>query len=115
MLTLFNRQNSPHGKQAESMMKMSRNRLGYTAAVLIVVGYAVVTLSGPKGLPALLAKRQQIEQLEKRNAMLAQENERLREHIQRLADNPAQQELEIRQRLKLVHPDEKVYLLNNNK
>jgi cell division protein FtsB len=97
------------------MMKNSLKRLGYATAFLIVMGYAVVTLRGPKGIPALMAKRQQIEQLEKRNAMLAQQNERLREHIQRLADNPAQQELEIRQRLKLVRPGEKVYLLNNNK
>jgi cell division protein FtsB len=97
------------------MMKNSLKRLGYATAFLIVMGYAVVTLRGPKGIPALMAKRQQIEQLEKRNAMLAQQNERLREHIQRLTDNPAQQELEIRQRLKLVRPGEKVYLLNNNK
>lgn len=96
-------------------MKMSLNRLGYTAAFLAVMAYAVVILRGPKGIPALMARRQQIEQLEKRNAVLAQQNERLREHIQRLADNPAQQELEIRQRLKLVRPGEKVYLLNNGK
>ena len=94
---------------------MSLHRLGYTAAFLAVLGYAVVTLRGPKGIPGLMARRQQIEQLEKRNATLAQENERLREHIERLADNPAQQELEIRQRLKMVKPGEKVYLLNNNK
>jgi cell division protein FtsB len=97
------------------MMKNSLKRLGYATVFLIVMGYAVGTLRGPKGIPALMAKRQQIEQLEKRNAMLAQQNERLREHIQRLTDNPAQQELEIRQRLKLVRPGEKVYLLNNNK
>lgn len=96
-------------------MKNSLKRLGYATAFLIVTGYAVVTLRGPKGIPALMAKRQQIEQLEKRNAMLAQQNERLREHIQRLTDNPAQQELEIRQRLKLVRPGEKVYLFNNGK
>lgn len=96
-------------------MKISLKRLGYTAAFLAVMGYAVATLRGPKGLSGLVARRQQIDQLEKRNAMLAQENERLREHIQRLADNPDQQELEIRQRLKLVKPGEKVYLLNNNK
>jgi len=96
-------------------MKISLSRLGYTAAFLVVIAYAVITLRGPKGIPALMTRRQQIEQLEKRNAMLALENERLREHIQRLADNPSQQELEIRQRLKMVKPGEKVYLLNNNK
>ncbi|HLI84325.1 MAG TPA: septum formation initiator family protein [Bryobacteraceae bacterium] len=87
-------------------------RLGYIAAFVLVAAYAAVTLRGPRGLPGLLAKQQQIHALEKRNAVLAEENERMREHIGRLANNPAEQELEIRQRLKLVHPGEKVYLLN---
>jgi cell division protein FtsB len=87
-------------------------RLGYIAAFLIVISYAFIALRGPKGIPGLLAKRQQIRAMETRNALLAEENERMREHIERLANNPAEQELEIRQRLKLVHPGEKVYLLN---
>ena len=94
-------------------MKVSLARFGYLIAFLMVVSYAFFTLRGPKGVPALLQKQHQIEEIEKRNAALAQENERTREHIQRLSDNPAEQELEIRQRLKLVHPGEKVYILNN--
>ena len=94
-------------------MKVSLARFGYLIAFLMVVSYAFFTLRGPKGVPALLQKQHQIEEIEKRNASLAQENERTREHIQRLSDNPAEQELEIRQRLKLVHPGEKVYILNN--
>jgi cell division protein FtsB len=91
---------------------ISFSRLGYIAAFVIVVSYAFFALRGPKGIPGLLAKQQQIELMEKRNTALAEENERMRERIQRLASNPAEQELEIRQRLKLVHPGEKVYLLN---
>jgi len=79
--------------------------------LLAVVSYAFFTLRGPKGIPALLLKQRQIEEMEKGNTSLAQENERMREHIQRLSDNPADQELEIRQRLKLVHPGEKVYIV----
>ena len=79
---------------------------------MLVVSYAFFTLRGPKGIPALLEKRQQIDSLAKRNAALSLENERKREHIRKLADNPAQQELEIRQRLKLIHPEEKVYILS---
>ena len=94
-------------------MKVSLARFGYLIAFLMVVSYAFLTLRGPKGIPALLQKQHQVEEIEKRNAALAQENERTREHIQRLSDNPAEQELEIRQRLKLVHPGEKVYILNN--
>jgi cell division protein FtsB len=87
-------------------------RLAYIAALVILVSYAFVALRGPRGIPGLLAKRQQIRAMETRNALLAEENERMRERIDRLANNPAEQELEIRQRLKLVHPGEKVYLLN---
>jgi cell division protein FtsB len=92
-------------------MKFSLARLGYLIAFLAVVSYAFFTLRGPKGIPALLLKQRQIEEMERRNTSLAQENERMREHIQRLSDNPAEQELEIRQRLKLVHPGEKVYVV----
>jgi cell division protein FtsB len=93
-------------------MRFSIARFGYLIAFLAIVSYAFFTLRGPRGIPALIEKERQIQEMEKRNAGMAQENERLREHIQRLADNPDEQELEIRQRLKLVHPGEKVYILN---
>jgi len=93
-------------------VKHSSARFAYIVALMLVVSYAFFTLRGPKGIPALLEKRQQIDSLAKRNAALSLENERKREHIRKLADNPAQQELEIRQRLKLIHPEEKVYILS---
>jgi cell division protein FtsB len=100
--------------RGSSMTKSSYSfaRLGYIAAFLVVVTYAFIALRGPKGIPGLLAKQQQIRAMEKRNALLAEQNERMREHIERLANSPSEQELEIRERLKLVHPGEKVYLLN---
>ncbi len=93
-------------------MKFAQARYVYIFAFLVVAGYAIVTLRGPTGAPGLWEKRRQIEVMEKRNAALALENERKREHIRRLTNNPAEQELEIRQRLKLVRPDEKVYVLS---
>ena len=92
-------------------MKASLPRFAYAIAVLLVAGYAFFTLRGPKGLAALAERREQIRELEKRNEHLVKEIERKREHIRRLADNPAEQELEIRERLKLVHPNEKVYII----
>jgi cell division protein FtsB len=77
----------------------------------MVVSYAFFTLRGPKGIPGLLDRQHQIQEAEKRNASLAREIEQKREHIKRLADNPAEQEKEIRQRLKLVHPGEKIYIV----
>lgn len=91
-------------------MKAPFLRITYLITFVLVAGYAVITLRGPKGIPALIARQHQIEQAEKRNADLARENERLRERIHRVDSSPEQQELEIRERLKLVHPGEKVFI-----
>jgi len=82
-------------------------------AVLLIAGYAVVALGGPQGIPGLIEKRKQVQELEKRNAALAREIEQKRARIDRLRDNETDQELEIRQRLKLVKPDEKVFMLQD--
>jgi cell division protein FtsB len=79
-------------------------------AFTAVAGYAFFTLTGPHGVHALLEKRRLILEMQKRNASEAQKIERIKEHIKRLNDNPAEQELEIRDRLKLVRPDEKVFI-----
>ena len=92
-------------------MKAPLSRLAYVMVFLTVIGYAFFTLRGPKGIPGLLERQHQIQEAEKRNASLAREIEQKQEHIKRLADNPAEQEKEIRQRLKLVHPGEKVYIV----
>jgi cell division protein FtsB len=92
-------------------MKAPLGRLAYVMAFLMVVSYAFFTLRGPKGIPGLLERQHQIQEAEKRNASLAREIEQKRERIKRLADNPAEQEKEIRQRLKLVHPGEKIYIV----
>jgi cell division protein FtsB len=91
-------------------MKASFARIAYLAAFLAVLGYAFFTLRGPHGIPALLERQRQIQDMQQRNAKLDREIEQMREHIKRLTDNPAQQELEIRERLKLVKPGEKVYI-----
>jgi cell division protein FtsB len=91
-------------------MKVSLARYAYVFALLLVAGYAYVTLRGPKGVQALFDKQAQIRQMEKHNAELDKEIERRREHIKRLSDNPSAQELEIKDRLKFVHPNEKVFI-----
>lgn len=90
-------------------MKSSAAKLGYVVAVLVAASYAFVTLRG--GIPALIQKQGEIRTLEKQNADLAREIEFRRERIQRLREDESEQELEIRQRLKLVRPGEKVFIL----
>ena len=91
-------------------MKAPLLRILSVLGVALVASYAYIALRGPRGIPALLEKERQIRQMEQRNTGLAREIERQREHIKRLAENPAEQELEIRERLKLVHPGEKIFI-----
>lgn len=90
-------------------MRSSVARICYAAAVLVAAGYALITLRD--GVPALIAKQKEIRLLEKDNAGLAREIESRRDRIQRLKQDQSEQELEIRQRLKLVRPGEKVFIL----
>lgn len=96
-------------------MKSPLVRFAYLLVFLAVAGYAFVTLRGPGGIPGLLEKQRQIQELEKRNGDLHREIERKREHIKRLENDPAEQELEIRDRLKLVSPSDKVYITGQQK
>jgi cell division protein FtsB len=95
-------------------MKAPLARLAYSVAVLLVLGYAVITLRGPRGIAAFLDKQHQIQALEARNAGLAQQIERKRERIHRLASDPAAQDIEIRKSLRLVHPKDKVFILDQH-
>lgn len=90
-------------------MKAPLTRFAYVMVFLLVVTYAFFAF--PKGMHGWQEKQRQIQDMEKRNAVLAQEVERKKEHIKRLTDSPEDQELEIRKRLKLAHPDEKIYIL----
>jgi cell division protein FtsB len=89
-------------------MKEPLTRFAYVLVFLVTVGYAI--LAFPQGMRAWQDKQRQIQEMEKRNDGLARQVERQKEYINRLQNNPAAQELEIRKRLKLLHPEEKLYI-----
>jgi cell division protein FtsB len=91
-------------------MKSPTIRLAYGMALMMAVVYAFFTIRGPHGISAYVDKREQIREMEERNAALARENQLKREYIERLGESPAEQEIEIRRRLKLVKPNEKVFM-----
>ena|SRR5438445_10709207 len=91
-------------------MKSAVIRLAYSAALVMAVVYAFYTIRGPHGVSAWMEKRQEIRSMEESNTELARENQLKREYIERLRQNQAEQEMEIRKRLKLVKPNEKVFM-----
>ena len=91
-------------------MKHSALRIGYMLALMMAVTYAFVTMRGPHGIAAWMEKRQEIRQLEENNAILTRENQVRREYIDRLEKSHDEQELVIRERLKMVKPNDKVFM-----
>ena len=86
-------------------------RAGYAVVFGLIAVYGVVALRGPRGIPALLDKRREIQQLQEQNAATAAEIERRKERIQRLEHSGTEQEMEIRKQLKLLRPGETTFIL----
>ncbi|MDP9171805.1 MAG: septum formation initiator family protein [Acidobacteriota bacterium] len=96
-------------------MKISLVKAAYALVVLCGILYAFLVLRGPNGIPGLVAKRHQVHEYELANQQLHREIEQKQGRIERLRGNPAEQEMEIRQRLKLAKPGETIYILDEKK
>jgi cell division protein FtsB len=96
-------------------MKISFLRVAYALIVLCGIAYAFVELRGPNGIHGMLDKRQQVRRLETENEQLQKEIEQKQDRIKRLQSDPREQEIEIRQRLKLASPNEKIFIIDENK
>lgn len=92
-------------------MKSLLRKSGYIGVFAVIASYALITLRGPQGVPALLERRRQVRELQEINASLMAENQQKRERIERLKSSKAEQELEIRDRLKLAKPGETQFIL----
>lgn len=85
-------------------------KFGVVTVVALSSAYVYVALRGPQGIPALQTKWQEIRNLQQRNADLVREINAREDRIRRLRESPAEQELEIRKRLKMVRPGETVFI-----
>jgi cell division protein FtsB len=91
-------------------MKALLTRFAYVIAILVVVSCAYATLRGPRGISAWLERKRQIQTLEKRNSDLNKDIERARERIDRITNDPAEQERAARDGLNYVDKHDKVYV-----
>ena len=86
-------------------------KTGFVTAAAVLAAYAFIAFRGPQGVSALAEKRSQIRQLQEQNADLGREIQLKRDRINRLKFSQAEQELEIRKRLKLQRPGEMDFVL----
>lgn len=96
-------------------MKISAVKAVYALIVLCGILYAFIVLRGPNGIPAMFEKRRLVREYEVSNQELQREIEQKQQRIRRLESDPAEQELEIRQRMKLAKPGDKIYILGESK
>ena len=92
-------------------IRNSARRLILWIVVLLVGAFGYKTLKGPQGIPALRDRWNEIRTMEEQNAALQRENEYRRDRIKKLEKNSAEQELEIRRKLKLLRPGETSFIL----
>jgi cell division protein FtsB len=85
-------------------MRSLWKKLGWLAVFSMLAVYIVLVSTGPRGLPALRQKQQQIFEMRQHVADLVRENERRRERIRLLQEDREEQELRIRERLRLRKP-----------
>ncbi|HUP03463.1 MAG TPA: septum formation initiator family protein [Bryobacteraceae bacterium] len=96
-------------------MKERLARFAYVAAIVLVAIYAVATLTGPQGIQALYAKEREIQAQQKRNKALEADVARTQKRIDEIKSDPSAQERVVEERLNLVHPGDKVFLLPDDK
>ena len=84
-------------------------RLGLVLVLTAFGVYAAVNLTGPQGVSALFGKWNELEKLQRENAALAGKLEERKEKLRILQGSAAQQELEIRRKLKRLKKGETIY------
>jgi cell division protein FtsB len=95
-------------------MRVSGVKVVYAMVLLSGVMYAFVALRGPNGISGMMEKQRLVGQYEKDNEQLQREIAAKQERIRLLQSDPRAQEVEIRQRLKLAAPGEKVYIIDEH-
>jgi cell division protein FtsB len=94
--------------------RAARTRRIVRVLVLVFSGLIVVdALVGERGLLAMLRARNEQQQLAGRISRIRAENERLREEMRRLNDDPYAIEEIARRELGLIRPGEKVFIIKD--
>ncbi len=95
------------------MRKASLRNLLSTAGLLAAGGCLLYSLLGPGGVPRVIEKRRQIQELQRQNLELEREIQERRERIRSLSENPSEQEREVREQLRLLKKNETTFILQN--
>ena len=97
--------------RAQQWLYRSRRKLATGAVCLIACVVAYHAIFGANGMVVYEKKKAEYRQLERDNATMQQENDRLQKQVQALKSDPATIEKEAREQLRYTRPGEMVYIL----
>ena len=91
-------------------MRISIGKILFACLMVGGAAYGITILRSPHSFNE---KHLQIEQLEKENEVLIRQIADKKSHLERLGQDPAELELEIKRRLMLVNPGSKSFILQD--
>jgi cell division protein FtsB len=92
-----------------------RRRFATVGAAALALGFGYHVVFGQNGLTAYEQKRHEVRALNQQLKDLADENERLKGHVERLQDDPGAIEAAAREELHYTRPGEVIVTLPNEK
>lgn len=83
----------------------------YVVVVAAAGAVAAYRLAGPEGIPLMIEKHRQLEQMRRGNLELEREVQLRKERVRRLEESKAEVERELRRQWKLQKKEERTFLL----
>jgi cell division protein FtsB len=94
-------------------MRISIRKVVFGCVLLAGGAYGITMVRGAHSIAVFQEKRKQIEQLERENEDLHKDIAAKQNHLERLQKNPDELKLEIENKLKLVQPGTKHFILQD--
>ena len=92
-------------------ISLSRRKVATAGAALLALGVGYHVIFGANGVTVYEQKRQETHALNAQLQQLQQENDRLKDHVDRLQDDPNAIEHQAREELRYTRPGEVIYEL----
>ncbi len=92
-------------------LSIGKRKVATAAAAVLAIGVAYHVVFGANGLTVYEQKRQETYLLNQQMQQLQRENDRLKDHVQRLQSDPNAIEQQAREELRYTRPGEVIYTL----
>jgi cell division protein FtsB len=100
-------------RAASAAMSIGRRKAATATVAALALGVGYHVIFGPNGLTAYEQKRQETRLLTQQMQDLQLENDRLKDHVDRLQTDPSAIEQQAREELHYTRPGEVIYALPN--